>query len=33
MYRIDNHNIGKHLAELIKESTYKSDRQFAIAYL
>lgn len=33
MYKIDNRKIGIHLADLIKSSNYKSDRQFGIAYL
>lgn len=33
MYKIDNRKIGSHLADLIKRSNYKSDRQFGIAYL
>lgn len=33
MYKIDNKKIGSHLADLIKSSNYKSDRQFGIAYL
>ncbi len=33
MYKTDNNKIGKHLADLIKSSKYKNDRQFSIAYL
>ena len=33
MYKTDNTKIGKHLADLIKQSEYKNDRQFGIAYL
>ena len=33
MFKIDNSEIGSHLADLIKNSKYKSDRQFGIAYL
>ena len=33
MFKIDNEKIGSHLADLIKNSKYKSDRQFGIAYL
>lgn len=33
MFKIDNVKIGRHLADLIKSSKYKSDRQFGIAYL
>lgn len=33
MFKTDNTKIGKHLADLIKNSKYKNDRQFGIAYL
>ena len=33
MFKTDNAKIGKHLGELIKNSEYKNDRQFGIAYL
>ena len=33
MFKTDNSKIGKHLADLIKDSEYKNDRQFGIAYL
>lgn len=33
MFKTDNTKIGKHLADLIKNSEYKNDRQFGIAYL
>ena len=33
MFIINNKNIGNHLAYLIKNNNYKSDRQFGIAYL
>ncbi len=33
MYKTDNAKIGIHLANLIKNSSHKNDRQFAIAYL
>lgn len=33
MFKTNNTKIGKHLATLIKNSAYKNDRQFGIAYL
>lgn len=33
MFKTDNTKIGKHLSDLIKNSAYKNDRQFGIAYL
>lgn len=33
MFEVDKVKIGKHIAELIDASEYKSDRQFGIAYL
>lgn len=33
MYKTDNERIGRHLADLIRKSPYKNDRQFGIAYL
>lgn len=33
MFKIDNTKIGKHLSNLIRNSKYKNDRQFGIAYL
>lgn len=33
MFKANNVKIGKHLGELIKNSEYKNDRQFCIAYL
>lgn len=33
MFKTDNTKIGKHLSDLIKNSEYKNDRQFGIAYL
>lgn len=33
MFKTDNKKIGQHLGELIKNSKYKNDRQFGIAYL
>ena len=33
MFKTDNTKIGKHLSNLIKNSKYKNDRQFGIAYL
>lgn len=33
MFKTDNTRIGKHLSDLIKNSEYKNDRQFGIAYL
>lgn len=33
MFKTDKEKIGKHLADLIKNSVYKNDRQFSIAYL
>ncbi|MDE5590673.1 MAG: hypothetical protein K2J60_16290 [Acetatifactor sp.] len=33
MFEVDKEKIGKHIAELIDASEYKSDRQFGIAYL
>lgn len=33
MFKTDNIKIGKHLSDLIKNSEYKNDRQFGIAYL
>lgn len=33
MFTMDNKKIGMHLADLINKSSYKSDRQFGIAYL
>lgn len=32
MFKTDKEKIGKHLADLIKNSVYKNDRQFSIAY-
>lgn len=33
MFKTNNEKIGKHLGDLIKNSEYKNDRQFGIAYL
>ena len=33
MFKTDNTKIGSYLAALIKNSKYKNDRQFSIAYL
>lgn len=33
MFKTDNTKIGKHLADLIKNSEHKNDRRFGIAYL
>ena len=33
MFKINNEKIGKHLGNLVKNSEYKNDRQFCIAYL
>ena len=33
MFKTDNTKIGNYLAALIKNSRYKNDRQFSIAYL
>ena len=33
MFKTDNTKIGNYLAALIKNSKYKNDRQFSIAYL
>ena len=33
MFKTDNTRTGKHLSDLIKNSEYKNDRQFGIAYL
>lgn len=33
MFKVDKVQIGKHIADLIDASEYKTDRQFGIAYL